>query len=69
MSPEPLFGENSSRIRAGNAAENMSMIKHVALNKLQAAKPNYGKSMSIKRLRKKSGWDESTLEAILRTEI
>lgn len=60
-----VFGEDQSRIRVGNGAENMSMIKHVALNKLQAAKPNFKKSMSIKRLRKNAGWDDATHEAIL----
>jgi predicted transposase YbfD/YdcC len=60
-----VFGEDYSRIRSGNGAENMSMIKHVALNKLQAAKPDFPKNMSIKRLRKKAGWDDDTLDAIL----
>lgn len=64
-----VFGEDNSRIRSGNGAENMSMIKHVALNKLQAAKPNFEKRMSIKRLRKKAGWDDSTLDLLLRVEI
>jgi predicted transposase YbfD/YdcC len=64
-----VFGEDYSRIRAGNAAENMAMIKHVALNKLQAAMPQFHKSMSIKRLRKKAGWDDATLNAILQTQI
>ena len=64
-----VFGEDHSRIRVGNGAENMSMIKHVALNKLQSAKPTFEKRMSIKRLRKKSGWDDETLETILRVEI
>lgn len=64
-----LFGEYQSRIRAGNGAENMPIIKHVALNKLQAAKPEFRKSMSIKRLRKKAGWDDATLETILKVVI
>ena len=64
-----VFGEDNSRIRSNNGAENMSMIKHVALNKLQAAKPTFDKRMTIKRLRKKAGWDDLTLDSILRTEI
>lgn len=64
-----VFGEDNSRIRSHHGAENMSMIKHVALNKLQAAKPNFEKRMTIKRLRKKAGWDDATLDTILRTEI
>jgi predicted transposase YbfD/YdcC len=64
-----VFGEDYSRVRTANGAENMSTIKHVALNKLQAAKPQFKKDMSIKRLRKKAGWDDETLDMILRTEI
>ena len=64
-----VFGEDYSRIRPANGAENMSMIKHVTLNKLQAAKPSFKKSMSIKRLRKNAGWDNLTLETILNVAI
>lgn len=64
-----VFREDDSRIRSGNAAENMSIIKHVALNKLQMAMPGFGKRMSVKRLRKKAGWDDSTLDTILRVDI
>lgn len=64
-----VFGEDYSRVRTANGAENMSLIKHVALNKLQAAKPEFKKDMSIKRLRKKAGWDDGTLDKILRTTI
>lgn len=64
-----VFGEDYSRVRTVNGAENMSAIKHVALNKLQAAKPKFKKDMSIKRLRKKAGWDDETLDTILRAQI
>lgn len=64
-----VFGEDYSRIRTANGAENMSTIKHVALNKLQSAKLQFKKDMSIKRLRKKAGWDDVTLDTILRAEI
>lgn len=64
-----VFGEDYSRIRSANGAENMSMIKHVALNKLQAAKPSFKKSMTIKRLRKNAGWDDNALETILKVAI
>lgn len=64
-----VFREDDSRIRAGHGAENMSMIKHVALNKLQAAKPLFKKSMTIKRLRKNAGWDDEALETILNVKI
>lgn len=45
-----VFSEDYSRIRTASGAENMSMIKHVALNKLQATKPSFKKNMGIKRL-------------------
>jgi predicted transposase YbfD/YdcC len=64
-----VFGEDQSRVRDASGAENMSMIKRVALNKLQAAKSKFAKDMSIKRLRKKAGWDDTTLETILRAKI
>lgn len=64
-----VFGEDYCRIRAGNGAENMAMIRKVALNQLQAAKKSYPKDMSINRLRKKAGWDEDTLKTIMETKI
>ena len=64
-----VFREDDSRIRSGHAAENMARIKHVALNLLQTAKPKFRKDMSIKRLRKKAGWDNETLDKIITTQI
>jgi predicted transposase YbfD/YdcC len=59
------FGEDQSRIRKKNAPENMAIMRHVALNLLQAAKL---KRQSIKRLRKMAGWDNPTLQRILNTQ-
>jgi len=56
------FGEDVSRIRQDNAPLAIATIRHVALNLLQAAKQNRD---SIKRLRKKAGWDNTTLKRIL----
>jgi len=64
-----VFGEDDSRVRSGHAAENMALIKHVALNQLQMAKPNFRKDMSIKRLRKKAGWDSETLDTIITAQV
>ena len=47
----------------------MAIMKYAALNQLQAAKPDFKKDMSIKRLRKKSGWDDMTLVKVLMTKI
>jgi predicted transposase YbfD/YdcC len=56
------FGEDQSRIRKGNAPENMAIIRHFSLNLLQKYKTG---RQSIRRLRKKAGWDNTTLEGIL----
>ncbi len=64
-----VFREDESRIRSGFGAENMSLIKHVAFNKLQAVKSKYRRTVSIKGLRKTAGWDDETLHAILQKAI
>lgn len=56
------FRDDDSRIRRGNAPENIAVIKHMALNMLQKAK---GKRDSIKQMRKAAGWDDSQLLTIL----
>jgi predicted transposase YbfD/YdcC len=56
------FGEDACRIRKENAPLAIATIRHVALNLLLAAKQ---KRESIKRLRKKAGWDDQTLKRIL----
>jgi len=56
--------EDNSRIRKDNAPENMAMVRHIILNLLQGAKKKF-KEMSIKRLQKKAGWGEKTLDLIL----
>lgn len=58
--------EDDSRIRADYSAENLSLIRKWALNYLQKSK---GEKMSIKRLRKKAGWNEEALTKILTEEI
>jgi predicted transposase YbfD/YdcC len=58
------FNEDNSRIRSENAAENISMVRHTALNLLQHAKDKF-KNISLKALRKKAGWGNSILKAIL----
>ncbi len=56
------FGEDACRIRKDNAPLAIATMRHVALNLLQTAKD---KRESIKRLRKKAGWDNHTLKRIL----
>jgi predicted transposase YbfD/YdcC len=54
------FNEDMSRIRKENAPQIMAIIRHMALNLLQKTKKSM-KRQSIKRLRKKAGWDNRTL--------
>ena len=56
------FGEDRSRIRKGNAPENMAVLRHFSLNLMQQAKT---KRQSIKRLRKMAGWNDKILDNIL----
>lgn len=58
------FNEDNSRIRSKNAAENIAMARHTALNLLQHAKAKFT-NISLKALRKKAGWGNATLAAIL----
>ncbi len=60
------FNEDYSRVKIGNAAENLAMIRHTALNLLRIAKPKFKKDVSLKALRKMAGWDDDTLSVILK---
>ena len=56
------FGEDQSRIRKGHAVANLAVIRHAVLNVLQTLK---GKRDSIKRLRRKAGWEPDFLQKVL----
>lgn len=56
------FGDDDSRIRKGNAANNMSIVKHLSINLLKLAK---GKRDSMKGMRKRAGWDDDLLSKVL----
>jgi predicted transposase YbfD/YdcC len=56
------FGEDQSRIRAGYAAENFVVLRHLALNLLRRQQT---KRLSIKAKRLKAGWDDAYLLQIL----
>lgn len=60
------FREDDSRIRDGNAPENLAIVRHIALNMLQQHR---GKKTSVKKLRKMSGWNDSNLKMILETKF
>nr|WP_321396876.1 ISAs1 family transposase [uncultured Desulfobacter sp.] len=57
------FREDECRKRAGNAAENFAMVRHVATNLLKQEN-SMSKSMNVKRLQ--AGWDNSYLMKVLR---
>jgi len=60
------FGEDDSTKRAGTAAENFSIISKIAINLLYQYNDAKGaKKASMKTKRKKAGWDNEYLQAIL----
>jgi predicted transposase YbfD/YdcC len=56
------FGEDHSRMRAGHAAANFVVLRHLALNLLRH-QPT--KHLSIKAKRLKAGWDDAYLLQVL----
>ena len=52
------FGEDDSRVRVGNAAENLSRVRRIALMLLKQEKTA---KVGVKARRKKAGWDRSYL--------
>jgi predicted transposase YbfD/YdcC len=58
------FNEDQSRIRKGNAPQNIATIKHVALNMIKNAQKSF-KGTSIKALRKAAAWNNNTMSVIL----
>ena len=56
------FREDESRVRMGNAAQNLAVIRHMALNLLRKDRAS---KTSIKARRKLAGWDNDYLLAIL----
>lgn len=56
------FREDESRLRAENAAENLAVVRHVALNLLRSVK---GSKVGIKNRRLEAGWSEEFLMKVL----
>ena len=56
------FREDESRVRTGNASENLAIIRHMALNLLRKDRTS---KVSIKARRKLAGWDNDYLLSIL----
>jgi len=56
------FREDDCRIRTGNAAQNMAVLRHMALNLL---KQEQSTRRSLRGKRLKAGWDEAYLTRVL----
>lgn len=57
------FNEDQSRVRDENAAENLAIVRHIALNAVQKSKHDF-KGSSIKNIRKKAGWENKVMDKI-----
>lgn len=57
-----IFKEDYCRLRTGNGAENMNIIRKIAINKIKADKSD---NSSIKVKRKRCGWDDNYAAKIL----
>ena len=56
------FQEDNSRIRLGNAAENMAVLRHIAVSLLQQEKTA---KVGVKTKRLQAGWDNTYLLKVL----
>jgi len=56
-----VFHDDLARLRTGHGPENMAVVKHMALNLLNAA----AKTDSLKTRRKRAGWDDDYLKTLL----
>ena len=60
------FNEDYLRIRKGNSAETMAILRHFAFNMLQSfLKAEDNSRLSLKGLRKICGWDKNTLKNVI----
>jgi len=57
-----LFHEDDSRVRAGYAAENFAVMRHLSLNLLKSLKDT---KLSVKLRRMSAAWDERFLLKVL----
>lgn len=62
------FGEDISRIRKGNAPQNIAIMKKTVLNLMKVIKQTRPRT-SFKRMRKMAGWDSGFMESILRAKF
>ena len=60
------FREDQSRARLGYAAENLAVMRHIALNLLKLDKT---KKVGVKSKRLAAGWDEAYLLRLVATDL
>lgn len=58
------FREDDSRVRKGNGAENLSILRRMAVNLLKQDK---SLKVGVEAKRKRAGWDEAFLLKVLST--
>ena len=61
-----VFHEDDSRLRIGNAAQNMAILRHMTMNMLRQ-ETSFKKSIRQKRLR--AGWDDSYMVKVLQIDL
>ena len=61
------FREDECRVRAGNAAENFAVIRHVAVNLIKTARTGHKKtdSLGVYNKRLLATWDDAYLLRVL----
>lgn len=57
-----VYGEDKCRVRTGNAAQNLSVLRQITLNLLRQSPDT---KMSLRMKRKRAGWEGGYLEEIL----
>ena len=56
------YGEDQTRMREGNAAENVSVLRRITLNLIRLDKT---RKTGVKNCRLKAGWDNAHMEKLI----
>lgn len=60
-----VFHDDLARLRTGHGPANMVVVRHIALNLLQQAKP----TTSLKNRRKRAGWNTDYLQTLVQQTV